>query len=96
MYPKHIEELDRKVSIGTRVTIVYQPVKIGWDNKNLYLEAHPDVLDRYTDLFREALRFIGHYARGYDVVTSWHKTLQNNHTVCHIGLENSEMPPCDF
>jgi L,D-transpeptidase ErfK/SrfK len=40
MYPEHIELLYRVVPIGTRVVLVDQPVKIGWEEDKLYLEVH--------------------------------------------------------
>jgi L,D-transpeptidase ErfK/SrfK len=41
LYKKDIEELYELVRPGTKVTIVDQPVKIGWINHELYIEAHP-------------------------------------------------------
>jgi L,D-transpeptidase ErfK/SrfK len=43
MYPEAIERLYEEVPIGTRVTVVDQPVKAGWHEGELYLEAHPDL-----------------------------------------------------
>jgi L,D-transpeptidase ErfK/SrfK len=42
MYPEDVEELFEKVAIGTKVTVVDEPIKIGWIDGELYLEAHPD------------------------------------------------------
>jgi len=41
MYKKDIEELYERVRPGTKVLIVDQPVKLGWINDQLYIEAHP-------------------------------------------------------
>ncbi|MEI8393716.1 MAG: L,D-transpeptidase family protein [Rhodospirillaceae bacterium] len=41
LYPEDIEDMFHKVSPGTRVTIVDQPIKIGWSNGELYIEVHP-------------------------------------------------------
>lgn len=41
MYPWDIEALFPRVAIGTAVTIVDQPVKLGWLYGALYLEVHP-------------------------------------------------------
>lgn len=41
MYPEDVEELYELVKIGTKVTVVDQPVKLGWIDGELYLEAHP-------------------------------------------------------
>jgi len=45
MFPEDIEALFKTVPVGTTVTIVNQPVKIGWTaDGRLYLEAHPAAL----------------------------------------------------
>jgi len=43
MYPEDIEELYNSVNVGTPVYIVKQPIKVGWLNNVLYIEAHPDL-----------------------------------------------------
>jgi L,D-transpeptidase ErfK/SrfK len=43
MYPEDIETLYNSVPIGTAVYIVKQPIKVGWLNNTLYIEAHPDL-----------------------------------------------------
>ena len=43
MYPEDIEALYNSAPIGTPVYIVKQPIKVGWLNNVLYLEAHPDL-----------------------------------------------------
>jgi L,D-transpeptidase ErfK/SrfK len=43
MYPSDIEELYDVVPVGTPVHIVKQPIKVGWLNNVLYVEAHPDL-----------------------------------------------------
>jgi L,D-transpeptidase ErfK/SrfK len=43
MYPEDIEALYRSVPVGTPVYIVKQPIKVGWLDDVLYLEAHPDL-----------------------------------------------------
>ncbi|MFZ2170810.1 MAG: L,D-transpeptidase family protein [Methylococcaceae bacterium] len=43
MYPEDIEALYNSVPIGTSVYIVKQPIKVGWLNNTLYIEAHPDL-----------------------------------------------------
>ncbi|MCG8546434.1 MAG: L,D-transpeptidase family protein [Alphaproteobacteria bacterium] len=52
LYPEDIEQLFASVPVGGRVTVVDQPVKIGWSDGALYLEAHPtlDELDRIESL----------------------------------------------
>lgn len=41
LYPEDIERLYAAVPVGTRVTVVDQPVKLAWIGGQLYLEAHP-------------------------------------------------------
>ena len=41
LYPEDIKELFEKISIGTPVTIVNQPYKVGSRNGRIFLEAHP-------------------------------------------------------
>ena len=61
MYPEDVEELYNMVSVGTPVYIVKQPIKVGWLNNVLYVEAHPDLEGEETTLdqrFAVALRLI--------------------------------------
>jgi L,D-transpeptidase ErfK/SrfK len=41
MYPEDAEELFDLVSVGTKVTVVDQPIKLGWIDGELFIEAHP-------------------------------------------------------
>jgi len=43
MYPEDVEQLYNSVSVGTPVYIVKQPIKVGWLDNVLYVEAHPDL-----------------------------------------------------
>ncbi|NOT83439.1 MAG: L,D-transpeptidase family protein [Methylococcaceae bacterium] len=43
MYPENVEELYNLVAVGTPVYIVKQPIKVGWLDNVLYIEAHPDL-----------------------------------------------------
>ncbi|WP_205747385.1 L,D-transpeptidase family protein [Desulfopila sp. IMCC35006] len=43
MYPENIEELFPLVPVQTKVQIVNQPIKIGWNNNTLFLEVHPEL-----------------------------------------------------
>ena len=44
MYPEDIEWLFHKVPIGTQVTVVNQPVKLGWKDGELYIEVQPSTM----------------------------------------------------
>jgi L,D-transpeptidase ErfK/SrfK len=41
MYNDDVEELYELVKVGTKVTVVDQPIKFGWIDGELYMEAHP-------------------------------------------------------
>ncbi len=43
MYPSDVEALYDLVPVGTPVYIVKQPIKVGWLDNILYIEAHPDL-----------------------------------------------------
>lgn len=40
MFPEDIEELYYKVPVGTKLQVIHQPIKAGWDDGKLYLELH--------------------------------------------------------
>ena len=41
MYPEDAEQLYDLVQVGTKVTVVDQPIKLGWVDGQLFMEAHP-------------------------------------------------------
>ncbi|MGI9493962.1 MAG: L,D-transpeptidase family protein [Geminicoccaceae bacterium] len=41
MYPEDVESLFEMVEVGTKVTVIDQPIKFGWIGGELYMEAHP-------------------------------------------------------
>jgi L,D-transpeptidase ErfK/SrfK len=45
LYPEDIAWLFQAVAIGTPVTVVNQPAKVGWSGGELYLEVHPTQQD---------------------------------------------------
>ena len=45
MYNEDVEELYGLVKVGTKVTIVDQPIKFGWIDGELYMEAHPTMAE---------------------------------------------------
>lgn len=49
LYPEDIKKLFSKVAIGTRVEIIYEPIKVGRSHGQVYMEVHPDVYGRFTD-----------------------------------------------
>lgn len=58
LYDADIETLFREVPLGTKVRIVYEPVKATIVGNDLYLEVHPDFEQRFQDLFQQALHRI--------------------------------------
>jgi L,D-transpeptidase ErfK/SrfK len=42
LYPEHMAELYARVSKGTPVRVLEEPVKLAWVRGDLYLEVHPD------------------------------------------------------
>jgi L,D-transpeptidase ErfK/SrfK len=57
LYPEDIPKLFKLVSTGAEVTIIRQPIKVGIENKNVYIEVHHD---EYLDLdyFDEAVKLL--------------------------------------
>jgi L,D-transpeptidase ErfK/SrfK len=65
MYPEDIEALYEMIPVGTKVTIVNEPVKVAWVDGELLLEAHPPVdaqgqsyepdVEKFSELLREAV-----------------------------------------
>lgn len=57
LYPEDIPELFEIVPVGTPVTIVRQPVKVGLDNGRVYIEVHrdPDLFKTNDEYLNEAI-----------------------------------------
>jgi len=60
-YPEHIRLLYPQVSIGTKLEIIYEPIKFGLKNGQVYVEAHPDVYRRIPDYYAYAMEKLGQY-----------------------------------
>jgi L,D-transpeptidase ErfK/SrfK len=58
MYPEDIQALFERVSRGTPVRIIDEPVLAGWQDDVLYLEVHPALAEDTRDLAAEADRVI--------------------------------------
>ena len=50
LYPEHINQLFKEIPLGTPVEIIYEPVKIGFRNGEIFLEVHPDPYKKFVDL----------------------------------------------
>lgn len=60
LYPEDVETLFEMVKVGTKVTVVDQPIKLGWIGGDLYLEAHP------TQEQSDQLEALGRFERRLD------------------------------
>jgi L,D-transpeptidase ErfK/SrfK len=58
MYPEHIDQFYREADPGTRVEIIYAPVKVGVKNEHVFLEVHPDLDGRIPDMEWHAWKII--------------------------------------
>jgi len=61
LLPEDIEELFGKVKMGTKVQLVNQPVKLGWDHETLFMEVHPPLEEdegAKENLLRYALELV--------------------------------------
>ena len=50
LYPEHIAELFKETPVGTPVEIIYEPVKIGFRNGEIFVEVHPDPYGKMGDM----------------------------------------------
>lgn len=61
MYPEDIEKLFPEVKVGMPVNIVNQPVKVGWLDKKIYIEVHPQLEGEelpYEELYEKTMGLI--------------------------------------
>ena len=54
MFPEGITDMFKRVSVGTQVTAVDQPIKLGWRGGELYLEVHHPLANANALEFGEA------------------------------------------
>ena len=66
LYPEDIEKLYPLISLGTKVRIINQPYKAGWNSKELYIEVHQPLQEQLdsegnnlTPLIRTILSLTG-------------------------------------
>jgi L,D-transpeptidase ErfK/SrfK len=55
LYPEDIDHLYHMVKVGTPGRIVYQPIKFGWRDNQLYVEVHDDLYGKYPGLWNLAV-----------------------------------------
>jgi len=56
LYPEDIVRLYPMVPTGTPVNIVYEPIKIGFNQGRIFVEVHEDIYHRIPDPFQFALK----------------------------------------
>jgi len=55
LYPEDIPHLFDLVRVGTPGELLYQPVKVGEEDGEIYVEVHPDLYNKIPNLERHAL-----------------------------------------
>lgn len=69
LYPEDIKDLFHRVAVNTRVSIIYEPVKVALINDNLFVELHPDFLGELTDPVFTIMKLAGRL--GYAGPIDW-------------------------
>ncbi len=77
LYPEDIEPLFRMVSNGTKVYVVNEVYKVGWNQNQLFLESHValDQADQALDNKDEIRNIVQLATRGRNVQVDWNKAL---------------------
>jgi L,D-transpeptidase ErfK/SrfK len=71
LYPEDIQQLFSMIPVGMPGQFVYQPVKVGTRNGNVYIEVHPDVYETGFNYLQEALRLLGE--KGWSNTVDWNR-----------------------
>jgi L,D-transpeptidase ErfK/SrfK len=66
-YPEHIKILYPQVSIGTKLEIIYEPIKLGQRDGQIFVECHPDVYRKLPDYVQYATDKLNQYAQAKDI-----------------------------
>jgi len=61
LYPEDIAQLFPMVPVGTPGEFVYQPVKVGARNGQIYVEVHKDIYGLTPGPYREAMRLLNKF-----------------------------------
>ncbi len=75
LYDDDIEEMARRVPVGTEVKVVNQPFKAGWHRGELYLESHEPLAEKPVaeDEYREVIAAALARRPGSNVDVDWDK-----------------------
>jgi len=60
-YPEHIRLLYPQVPMGTKLEIIYEPVKFGLKDGQIFVEAHPDVYKKIPNYTKYAVDRLSQY-----------------------------------
>ena len=58
MYPEHIKQLFPMVPMGTSVEYIYEPAKIGFRQRRIYLSVHEDVYFKIPSMMLHVLNLL--------------------------------------
>jgi L,D-transpeptidase ErfK/SrfK len=71
MYPEDIERLFAEIPVGTPVTFINQPIKLGWMGDELYIEVHPlleeEAKGSYEERLKQALALLENKTKGIPI-----------------------------
>ncbi len=76
MLPEDIEYLFDTISVGTKVTVIDEPYKVGWDGRELYFEAHQPLDDarlRFKNDLSEIVLLINQKSINERAIIQWTK-----------------------
>ena len=79
MFPEGIEQLFKMVTIGTRVTIMNEPIKLGWHNNDVYIEVHKPLYEdginplEDKNMIREKINY---FSRAHPFMINWISVFQ--------------------
>lgn len=71
MLPEGIERIYDKVEVGTKVTVINEPIKIGWQGNKLFIESHKFTLNQSEDSQSAIVAKLGEYVNQKHFYLSW-------------------------
>jgi len=74
LYEQDISQLYNMVELGTKVVIINKPYKAGWDNKDLYLEAHMPLFEQRIEMgddVKPAINVVQAAIKGHKITIDW-------------------------
>lgn len=94
MFPEDIEKLFSLVKLGTKVRVVNKPIKIGWQNKHLFLEAHKPLKEKGRFVESDTVNLVSNIykaAHNHRAIIKWQdvQAEMNRETGIPIVIGNS-------